>query len=60
MLVTNLKELEANVPVTAPAVTVIADTSQDSEPDSVKRPVPEHQRSRPSNVEKQVCFTVSQ
>ncbi|XP_047987988.1 kinase D-interacting substrate of 220 kDa B isoform X1 [Leguminivora glycinivorella] len=53
MLITNLRELEANMPCSAPAVTVIAEKNTESEPDTVKpRPI-EHQRSRPSNVEKQ-------
>ncbi|KAG7307286.1 hypothetical protein JYU34_007450 [Plutella xylostella] len=53
MLVTNLKELEANVPFAAPTVAVIPDKPSESEPDTVKRPSMDHQRSRPCNVEKQ-------
>ncbi|KAG7307285.1 hypothetical protein JYU34_007450 [Plutella xylostella] len=56
MLVTNLKELEANVPFAAPTVAVIPDKPSESEPDTVKRPSMDHQRSRPCNVEKQVTL----
>ncbi|XP_041977388.1 kinase D-interacting substrate of 220 kDa B isoform X11 [Aricia agestis] len=52
MLVLNLRELEAHLPLTAPTVAVIPDKAAD-ESDTVKRPALEHQRSRPSNVEKQ-------
>ncbi|XP_049867259.1 kinase D-interacting substrate of 220 kDa B isoform X3 [Pectinophora gossypiella] len=56
LLITNLRELEANMP-NAPAVNVIPEKTVESEPDAVKpRPVIEHQRSRPSNVEKQVTL----
>ncbi|CAG9783821.1 unnamed protein product [Diatraea saccharalis] len=57
LLVINLRELEANLPTTAPTVNVITEKNVETEPDSVKtRPVIEHQRSRPSNVEKQVTL----
>ncbi|XP_073943884.1 ankyrin repeat-rich membrane spanning isoform X4 [Choristoneura fumiferana] len=56
MLIINLRELEANMPMSAPAVTVIAENTVEIEPESVKpRPI-ETQRSRPSNVEKQVTL----
>ncbi|XP_041977380.1 kinase D-interacting substrate of 220 kDa B isoform X4 [Aricia agestis] len=55
MLVLNLRELEAHLPLTAPTVAVIPDKAAD-ESDTVKRPALEHQRSRPSNVEKQVTL----
>ncbi|XP_060800404.1 kinase D-interacting substrate of 220 kDa B [Amyelois transitella] len=57
LLITNLRELEANMPTSAPTVTVISDKAAETEPDSVKpRAQLEHQRSRPSNVEKQVTL----
>ncbi|XP_059057143.1 kinase D-interacting substrate of 220 kDa B [Achroia grisella] len=58
LLIINLRELEANMPTNAPTVTVIPDKAGDSETDSIKttRPTLEHQRSRPSNVEKQVTL----
>ncbi|XP_038215414.1 kinase D-interacting substrate of 220 kDa B-like isoform X2 [Zerene cesonia] len=57
MLVMNLRELESTLPTTTPAVTVIPDKLGDAETDSVKpRPVLEHQRSRQTNVEKQVTL----
>ncbi|XP_053626108.1 kinase D-interacting substrate of 220 kDa B isoform X11 [Plodia interpunctella] len=57
LLIINLRELEANMPTSAPTVTVITDKAAETEPDNVKpRPALEHQRSRPSNVEKQVTL----
>ncbi|CAH2990633.1 unnamed protein product [Chilo suppressalis] len=57
LLVINLRELEASLPITAPTVNVISEKNVETEPDAVKpRPVIEHQRSRPSNVEKQVTL----
>ncbi|XP_068629361.1 kinase D-interacting substrate of 220 kDa B [Battus philenor] len=57
MLITNLRELEASMPLAAPAVAVIPEKSSETETDSVKpRSVLEHQRSRPTNVEKQVTL----
>ncbi|KAL4705772.1 hypothetical protein ACJJTC_006553 [Scirpophaga incertulas] len=55
----NLRDiLEALMPIQRPPiVNVIVEKNTESEPDSVKaRPVLEHQRSRPSNVEKQVTL----
>ncbi|XP_028161916.1 kinase D-interacting substrate of 220 kDa B isoform X2 [Ostrinia furnacalis] len=57
LLIINLREIEAHLPTSAPTVNVITDKAAETEPDSVKtRPVIEHQRSRPSNVEKQVTL----
>ncbi|KAM3963044.1 LOW QUALITY PROTEIN: ankyrin repeat-rich membrane spanning [Aphomia sociella] len=60
LLILNLRELEANMPTNAPTVTVISDKATESEADSqtIKpaRPTLDHQRSRPSNVEKQVTL----
>ncbi|XP_050680910.1 uncharacterized protein LOC126976568 [Leptidea sinapis] len=54
MLILNLRDLEASLPTSAPTVAVIPEMSGDVETEPVKpRPVIEHQRSRPSNVEKQ-------
>ncbi|XP_045485898.1 kinase D-interacting substrate of 220 kDa B isoform X4 [Pieris rapae] len=55
MLILNLRELEATMPVpTVPALSVIPDKSGDTETEVIKpRPVLEHQRSRPTVVEKQ-------
>ncbi|CAH0720937.1 unnamed protein product, partial [Brenthis ino] len=54
MLIINLRELEANVPLAAPTLTVISDKTGESEADGIKPKAGlEHQRSRPSNVEKQ-------
>lgn len=57
LLITNLRELEANMPTNMPAVTVNSEKTSEIEPDSSKpRMAVEHQRSRPSNVEKQVSY----
>ncbi|GBP85350.1 Kinase D-interacting substrate of 220 kDa B [Eumeta japonica] len=57
MLITNLRELENNMPTNTPSVTVLSEKNVESEPDAVKpRPVLEHQRSRTSNMEKQVTL----
>ncbi|CAH2086366.1 unnamed protein product [Euphydryas editha] len=57
MLIMNLRELEASIPINAPTVAVIADKTIETETDVIKpRPVLEHQRSRPTNVEKQVTL----
>ncbi|XP_028037940.1 kinase D-interacting substrate of 220 kDa B isoform X4 [Bombyx mandarina] len=57
LLITNLRELEANMPTNMPAVTVNSEKTSEIEPDSSKpRMAVEHQRSRPSNVEKQVTL----
>ncbi|CAH2073756.1 unnamed protein product, partial [Iphiclides podalirius] len=57
MLIMNLRELEANLPLNTPAVAVIPEKSTETETDAVKpRSVLEHQRSRPTNVEKQVTL----
>ncbi|XP_013180376.1 PREDICTED: kinase D-interacting substrate of 220 kDa isoform X4 [Papilio xuthus] len=53
MLILNLRELEAGMPLNAPSVAVIPEKSAETETDSVK-PRLEHQRSRPTNVEKQL------
>ncbi|XP_034840584.2 kinase D-interacting substrate of 220 kDa B isoform X3 [Maniola hyperantus] len=54
MLVLNLRELESGMPINAPAVTVLTEKSGETETDAIKpRAALEHQRSRPSNVEKQ-------
>ncbi|KPJ06146.1 Kinase D-interacting substrate of 220 kDa [Papilio machaon] len=55
MLIINLRELEAGMPLNAPSVAVIPEKSAETETDSVK-PRLEHQRSRPTNVEKQVTL----
>ncbi|XP_045785394.1 kinase D-interacting substrate of 220 kDa B isoform X2 [Maniola jurtina] len=57
MLILNLRELESGMPINAPAVTVLTEKSSETETESIKpRPTLEHQRSRPSNVEKQVTL----
>ncbi|KAL0893988.1 hypothetical protein ABMA27_014062 [Loxostege sticticalis] len=58
LLIINLREIEANLPTNAPIVNVIADKNAETETDTIKpRAVIEHtQRSRPSNVEKQVTL----
>ncbi|XP_052737479.1 kinase D-interacting substrate of 220 kDa B isoform X3 [Bicyclus anynana] len=57
MLVLNLRELESGMPMNPPAVTVLTEKSNETETDSIKpRSTLEHQRSRPSNVEKQVTL----
>ncbi|XP_026744972.1 kinase D-interacting substrate of 220 kDa B isoform X3 [Trichoplusia ni] len=57
LLIVNLRELEANMPSTVPAVAVLTEKAPEVEIDSAKpRPALEHQRSRPSNVEKQVTL----
>ncbi|CAG4989245.1 unnamed protein product [Parnassius apollo] len=57
LLITNLRELEAGLPLNTPAVQVIPEKSTETETEPVKpRSVLEHQRSRPSNVEKQVTL----
>ncbi|CAK1545285.1 unnamed protein product [Leptosia nina] len=59
MLIMNLRELEASMPVSAPALSVLPDKSGDTETDAIPvkpRTVLEHQRSRPTNVEKQVTL----
>ncbi|CAB3242342.1 unnamed protein product [Arctia plantaginis] len=57
LLIVNLRELEANMPTSAPTVTVLTEKPAEVELDSTKpRPAMEHQRSRPSNVEKQVTL----
>ncbi|XP_052757357.1 kinase D-interacting substrate of 220 kDa B isoform X4 [Galleria mellonella] len=58
LLIINLREIEVNMPTNAPTVTVISDKTTESEADNIKptRPSLDHQRSRPSNVEKQVTL----
>ncbi|VVC99294.1 unnamed protein product [Leptidea sinapis] len=59
MLILNLRDLEASLPTSAPTVAVIPEMSGDVETEPVKpRPVIEHQRSRPSNVEKQELIMI--
>ncbi|XP_061383302.1 kinase D-interacting substrate of 220 kDa B isoform X2 [Danaus plexippus] len=53
MLILNLRDLEASMPTNTPAVTVIQEKPVDAEIDVKQRPSLEHQRSRPTNVEKQ-------
>ncbi|XP_063892186.1 kinase D-interacting substrate of 220 kDa B isoform X5 [Helicoverpa armigera] len=55
LLIVNLRELEANMPSTVPAVAVMSEKSAEVEIDSTAKPrhTLETQRSRPSNVEKQ-------
>ncbi|XP_039746756.1 kinase D-interacting substrate of 220 kDa B isoform X3 [Pararge aegeria] len=57
MLVLNLRELESGMPINTSAVTVITEKSSETETDTIKpRSTLEHQRTRPSNVEKQVTL----
>uniref|UniRef100_A0A2A4JWT6 Uncharacterized protein n=1 Tax=Heliothis virescens TaxID=7102 RepID=A0A2A4JWT6_HELVI len=58
LLIVNLRELEANMPSTVPAVAVMSEKSAEVEIDSTAKPrhTLETQRSRPSNVEKQVTL----
>ncbi|XP_075969674.1 ankyrin repeat-rich membrane spanning isoform X2 [Anticarsia gemmatalis] len=57
LLIINLRELEANMPSAAPTVAVLSEKPAEVELDSAKpRAAMEHQRSRPSNVEKQVTL----
>ncbi|XP_072943714.1 uncharacterized protein Arms isoform X2 [Epargyreus clarus] len=57
MLIINLRELEATMPINAPAVTVISEKSTEADTDSIKpRSAIDHQRSRPTIVEKQVTL----
>ncbi|KAJ8722652.1 hypothetical protein PYW07_003832 [Mythimna separata] len=60
LLIVNLRELEANMPSTVPAVAVMSEKSTDSDEKDAREAKPRHtletQRSRPSNVEKQVTL----
>ncbi|XP_022819327.1 kinase D-interacting substrate of 220 kDa isoform X2 [Spodoptera litura] len=60
LLIVNLRELEANMPSTVPTVAVMSEKSAEAEIDSTSTKPPRHtletQRSRPSNVEKQVTL----
>ncbi|XP_037295400.1 kinase D-interacting substrate of 220 kDa B isoform X3 [Manduca sexta] len=57
LLIINLRELEATMPPHTPAVTVVPEKPTEVETDTAKpKPSVDHQRSRPSNVEKQVTL----